>query len=60
MSVSELEQRVSSLEERLKELESNYKELLEIEFPSDTAIERGREAEEWIKSGNKHKLVKID
>ena len=59
MSESVLEDKIKSLEERLAHLEDKYDAVNELDTISEEVLKRIKESEEWIKSGDTSKLIRI-
>lgn len=59
MSSTKLEEKVKKLEKRVSELETQLSDLFEFDSLTEEEIRRGNEADEWIKSGDLSKLIKV-
>ncbi len=59
MSSAKLEETVKKLEKRVTDLESEISELKEFDTLTEDELQRGKEANEWVKSGDLSKLVKV-
>lgn len=59
MSSAKLEETVKKLEKRVSDLEAELSEIKELDTLTEEELNRGKEVDKWVKSGDLSRLIKV-
>ena len=59
MSSTKLEETVKKLEKRVSDLEAELSEIKELDTLTEEELNRGKEVDKWVKSGDLSRLIKV-